>query len=71
MLQQNKSASGALPSQEGGIKLDAARRPLRIPLDDAEVDEGTDDRGPFIRLAFSLPPGVYATCLTREICKTE
>jgi len=71
MRRENEDASGMRPTQEGGIRLDGARRPLRIPLDDAEVDEGTDDSGTFVRLEFSLPPGAYATCLTRETCKTS
>ena len=52
----------------GGIKLDGARRPLRVPVSEPAVDVGTDDRGPFLCLAFALPPGAYATNITREIC---
>ena len=52
-----------------GTKLDGARRPLRVPLAEAAVGAGEDDRGAYIRLTFTLPPGSYATCVTREICK--
>ncbi|MFQ5462528.1 MAG: tRNA pseudouridine(13) synthase TruD [Phycisphaerae bacterium] len=53
-----------------GKKLDGARRPLRVPLKDAAVTAGSDEHGPFVALAFELPPGAYATNVTREICKT-
>ncbi len=54
-----------------GVKLDGARRPLRVPLGNLDLDHGNDDHGPFVRLDFSLPKGSYATCLTRELCKTD
>lgn len=54
-----------------GTKLDGARRPLRVPPADATIDAGQDDRGPFLHLSFALPPGAYATNVTREICKTD
>jgi tRNA pseudouridine13 synthase len=54
-----------------GRRLDGARRPLRVPIGSPTVDGGTDDRGPFLSIAFSLPPGAYATNVTREICKIE
>lgn len=53
-----------------GSKLDGARRPLRVPLADPVVTTGGDDRGPYLQLSFALPPGAYATGVTREICKT-
>ncbi len=53
-----------------GAKLDGARRPLRVPLGEPSFDTGKDSRGPFVRLAFSLPSGSYATVVTREVCKT-
>jgi len=53
-----------------GTKLDGARRPLRVPLTDPAVDAGDDERGPYLLLTFSLPPGAYATSVAREICKT-
>jgi len=65
--------SGLAPSQiriQDGKKLDGARRPLRVPLKDAAVTAGSDEHGPFVALAFQLPPGAYATNVTREICKT-
>jgi len=53
-----------------GAKLDGARRPLRVPLGEPTSDTGAEARGPFVRLAFTLPPGAYATVVTREVCKT-
>ena len=55
----------------GGVKLNGARRPLRVPLGDPSVDDDHDDRGPCLRVAFAIPPGSYATCLTREICRSD
>ena len=52
-----------------GTKLDGARRPLRVPLSEPQVDAGADDRGSYLRVAFGLPPGSYATSVTREISK--
>lgn len=49
--------------------LPGARRPLRVPLGNPECDAGQDDRGPFVRLSFSLPAGAYATNVAREVCK--
>lgn len=54
---------------QDGKKLDGARRPLRVPLGAPTVDTGQDQQGAYLRLAFVLPPGAYATCVTREVCK--
>ncbi len=45
------------------------RRPLRVPIGEPELDAGSDDRGAFLRLRFTLPAGAYATNVTREVCK--
>jgi tRNA pseudouridine13 synthase len=50
---------------------EGARRPLRVPLKDAELSGGADEHGPYLRLAFELPRGAYATVVLREIMKTE
>jgi tRNA pseudouridine13 synthase len=49
-----------------GLKLKGARRALRIPLRDVALryDEG-------LQLAFSLPPGCYATVVLREVMKSD
>jgi tRNA pseudouridine13 synthase len=67
------AASGLAREQmraKDGTKLDGARRPLRVPLGDLGTEAGEDDRGLYLRLSFTLPPGAYATGVTREICKT-
>ncbi|MHC4107991.1 MAG: tRNA pseudouridine(13) synthase TruD, partial [Planctomycetota bacterium] len=46
-----------------------ARRPLRVALANAEVDSGLDEHGPYVRTAFDLPRGAYATVVLREIMK--
>jgi tRNA pseudouridine13 synthase len=42
------------------------RRPLRIPLTNPEMEAGFDEHGPYLRLAFDLPAGAYATVALRE-----
>ena len=54
-----------------GKRLDGARRPLRVPLFSPDLDADTDDHGPYLRMSFQLPPGAYATSVTREICKQD
>jgi tRNA pseudouridine13 synthase len=51
-------------------RLDGARRPLRVPLGDWAVEEGTDGRGQYWELRFALPPGAYATGVLREVSKS-
>jgi tRNA pseudouridine13 synthase len=50
--------------------LKGARRPLRVPVRNAITDAGADEHGPYIRVAFDLPAGSYATVLLRELMKT-
>jgi tRNA pseudouridine13 synthase len=54
----------------GPSLLKGARRPLRVPLRHPAVDAGTDEHGPFVRVAFDLPAGAYATVVLREITRT-
>lgn len=44
-----------------------SRRPLRIVLSNIEVDSGVDDSGGYIRTAFDLPRGAYATVVLNEL----
>jgi len=55
----------------GPYTVDGRRRPMRIKLRDAEVSGGADEHGPFIRLAFTLPRGSFATIVTREVIKPD
>lgn len=52
-----------------GRSVPAERRPLRIPLTDPEVEGGVDEHGPYVRCAFELPRGAFATTVLREIIK--
>lgn len=46
---------------------EGTRRPFRVPVRNIELEGGFDEHGPFIRLAFDLPRGAYATVLLREL----
>lgn len=48
-----------------------SRRALRIFLRDPDISAGVDEHGPFIRVAFELPRGSFATIALREIMKTQ
>lgn len=47
------------------------RRPLRIPVIDPEVEGGIDEHGAYIRCAFELPRGSFATTVMDEVMKTS
>lgn len=66
-------ASGLSPDdfEQSGRGLEGARRPLRAPITNIEIESGIDEHGPYIRTAFDLPRGVYATVALREIMKNE
>jgi len=70
MLAESGLSKERLASTESA-RLEGARRPLRVPIGTPAADAGDDERGPYILLTFTLPPGAYATSVTREICKTE
>lgn len=50
---------------------EGTRRPLRCPLKNPEIDAGIDEFGQYIRVAFDLPRGAYATIVLRELMKTD
>lgn len=52
-----------------GCEAPGARRPLRVALRDPEVEGGADEHGEYVRLAFELPAGAYATIALREVMK--
>jgi tRNA pseudouridine13 synthase len=58
-------------AQTTGVSLPGERRPLRVPLTFPEVEGGMDEHGPFVRVAFDLPRGAFATSVLREIMKPE
>ncbi len=43
------------------------RRPLRIAIGNASTDSGTDEFGGYIRVAFDLPAGAFATIVFKEL----
>ncbi len=49
--------------------LEGVRRPLRVRVSDFEVEGGTDEHGPYVRAAFDLPRGAFATEVMREVMK--
>jgi len=49
--------------------IDGKRRLLRVPLIDPDVEGGMDELGPYVRLAFELPRGSFATVVAREVMK--
>jgi tRNA pseudouridine13 synthase len=70
VLAGTELAKEQLFAPESG-RLEGARRPLRVPLQGAEVESAMDERGPYLLVTFFLPAGAYATNVLREICKTE
>ncbi|MEX2386443.1 MAG: tRNA pseudouridine(13) synthase TruD, partial [Phycisphaeraceae bacterium] len=62
-LNEAQLAGSAMASAEG------ARRPLRIALRDPDLSGGVDEHGAYLRLAFELPRGAFATIVLREIMK--
>ncbi len=55
--------------QRHGPLLEGTRRPLRIPILDPDAEGGADEHGPYVRVAFELPRGSFATVVLREIIK--
>lgn len=49
--------------------IDGSRRPLRVKLVDPEVEGGLDEHGTYVRCAFSLSRGGFATVVMREVIK--
>ena len=49
--------------------MEGDRRPLRVPLRDPEVEGGIDEHGHYVRCAFELPKGAFATAVMREVIK--
>ncbi len=51
------------------LRTDGRRRPLREHLEHPELSGGVDDRGAYLKVAFTLPRGSFATMVMREIMK--
>ncbi|MEE9212800.1 MAG: tRNA pseudouridine(13) synthase TruD, partial [Phycisphaeraceae bacterium] len=54
----------------GGSSL-GRRRPMRAFVKNPDVCGGVDEHGPYVRLAFELPRGAFATTVLREIMKVD
>ncbi|MEX0775751.1 MAG: tRNA pseudouridine(13) synthase TruD [Phycisphaeraceae bacterium] len=52
-----------------GQAVAGSRRPMREMLRDPDISGGVDEHGAYIRVAFELPRGSYATIVLREIIK--
>ncbi len=61
-LRAFESLGGSLPGE---------RKPLRVPLTDPEVEGGADEHGPYVRCAFDLPRGAFATSVMEEVMKAD
>lgn len=55
----------------GYHRVKGARRPLRFRPADIEYSGGVDEHGAHVTVAFTLPPGAFATVVLREIMKTD
>ena len=62
------AATGVDPArlERAGTRPSGDRRPLRVRLSNPELESGFDEHGPYVRVAFDLPPGAYATVVLRE-----
>lgn len=49
--------------------IEGSRRPLRVAVTDIEVEGGSDEHGEYVRLAFDLPRGAFATVVLEEVMK--
>jgi tRNA(Glu) U13 pseudouridine synthase TruD len=45
------------------------RRPYRVPVTDIDVEGGVDEFGSYVRCAFDLPRGAFATTVMAEVMK--
>lgn len=57
------------PAAMPELSLEGLRRPLREPLLNPSVEAGSDEHGPYIKAAFQLGRGTYATVALREVMK--
>lgn len=57
--------------QESEFDFRGTRRPYRIRLTNLELDSGFDEHGSYVRVAFDLPRGSYATVVLRELIGDE
>ena len=53
------------------VSIPGNRRPMRVQLRDPEASGGVDEHGNYVRVAFELPRGSFATVVLREIMKND
>ncbi|MBL4590659.1 MAG: tRNA pseudouridine(13) synthase TruD, partial [Phycisphaerales bacterium] len=58
-------------ARDGFTMIGGDRRPIRIPVIDPDVESGADEHGAYIRCAFDLPRGSFATTVMDEIMKVS
>ncbi len=58
-------------ARDGFAMIGGDRRPMRIPVIDADVESGVDEHGAYIRCAFDLPRGSFATTVMDEVMKVS
>ncbi|MFK7883184.1 MAG: tRNA pseudouridine(13) synthase TruD [Phycisphaerales bacterium] len=56
-------------ARDGYLMIGGDRRPFRIPVIDPDVEGGVDEHGSYVRCAFELPRGSFATIVMDEIMK--
>lgn len=54
-----------------GERARGERRALRVRPTNIQIEGGVDNYGPHITLAFTLPPGAFATTLLREVMRGD
>ncbi len=59
----------ACEAQGGYSMIGGDRRPMRMAVIDPEVEGGIDEHGAYIRCAFELPRGSFATTVMDEVMK--
>jgi tRNA pseudouridine13 synthase len=57
--------------QPGQHRIKGARRPLRVKPTDVDLAAGVDEHGSYITVAFTLPPGSFATVVLNEVMKAK
>ena len=56
-------------SSRDEVGVEGDRRPYRVPMTDPQIEAGVDEHGSYIRCAFDLPRGSFATVAMEEIMK--
>lgn len=57
--------------QANHVKAEGSRRSMTVELKEPDISSGADQHGPYLRLAFTLPRGSFATTVLREIMKLD